>query len=127
MTAATECLDDVGLAVDVAVWRALEVSGKRLLTRDRRSRYQNIPPWELHTHIPVADHDLDRLLTGAWTCLRQALGSMCSADVDPDRLIRAADDYVRSLLVAGVPHEARWLAQALRGAGVYGGGRAAGR
>lgn len=113
---ATSCVDEVILAADVAVWRALEVSGKRLLTRDRRSRYQHIPPYLLHTQIRVDDDDLDRLLTGAWTCLRQALAATPGGSVDKDRLIRAADEYVRALLRSGVPHELRWLAAALQGA-----------
>jgi len=116
----TQCLDEVSLAADVAVWRALEVAGKRLLTRDRRSRYQHIPPWLLHTQIRVDDSDLDRLLTGAWTCLRQALTApMCGPTVDPDRLIATADEYVRALLRSGVPHEVHWLVQALHTGGVY--------
>ncbi|MFF3665456.1 hypothetical protein [Microtetraspora malaysiensis] len=109
-------IDQVTLAADVAVWRALEVAGKRLLTRDRRSQYQNVPPWLLHTQIRVDDADLDRLLTGAWTCLRQALaaGRPAPGGLDYDRLIETADEYVRALLRSGTPHELRWLVQALR-------------
>jgi hypothetical protein len=117
-----ECGDTVTLAADVAVWRALEVAGKRLLTRDRRSQYLNVPPWLLHTQIPVDDDDLDRLLVGAWSCLRQSLiAGRQHIGVDHETLIGTADEYVRALLRSGTPHEFRWLVNALRKAGVTGG------
>ncbi|MEU4406288.1 hypothetical protein AB0F88_17335 [Streptosporangium sp. NPDC023963] len=96
----------VALAANVAVMRALEVAGKRLLTRDRRSQYQHLPAWKLHTEIPAREEDLDRLLADAWTCLQQVL---------PHRgdLVAVVDEYVRDLLRSGLPHETRWLMRAL--------------
>ncbi|WP_433379129.1 hypothetical protein [Streptosporangium sp. CA-115845] len=100
----------VALAANVAVMRALEVAGKRLLTRDRRSQYQHLPAWKLHTEIPAREDDLDRLLADAWTCLQQVL---------PHRgdLIGVVDEYVRDLLRSGLPHETRWLMRALMSIG----------
>ncbi|MFI9591104.1 hypothetical protein [Nonomuraea sp. NPDC052265] len=98
--------DCVALAANVAVMRALEVAGKRLLTRDRRSQYQHLPAWELHTEIPAPEEDLDRLLADAWTCLTQVLPHR-------DDLITVVDGYVRDLLRSGQPHETRWLMRAL--------------
>ncbi|GAA2657601.1 hypothetical protein [Nonomuraea recticatena] len=97
----------VALAANVAVMRALEVAGKRLLTRDRRSQYQHLPAWRLHTEIPAREDDLDRLLVDAWTCLQQVL---------PHRhdLIRVVDEYVRDLLRSGLAHEPHWLLRALQ-------------
>ncbi|MFI6290103.1 hypothetical protein ACIBEJ_00875 [Nonomuraea sp. NPDC050790] len=115
MTTPPEPSDDepacVALAADVAVMRALEVAGKRLLTRARRSQYQHLPAWRLYTEIPAREEDLDRLLADAWTCLRQVL---------PNRvdLIHLVDEYVRDLLRTGQLHETRWLMRALeKGAG----------
>lgn len=104
--------DAVVAAVNVGVLRALEVAGKRLLSGSRsyRGAYPNVPAHELHTRIPVADHDLDRLLAGAWSCLEQALPSRPGA-------VAVADEYVRQLLLAGERHDRRYLMTALRRAG----------
>lgn len=54
---------------EMAVLRALQVAGRRLLTRRSRAvrgPLQGVPPWELHVHLPVGDTDLTLLLRDAW-------------------------------------------------------------
>jgi hypothetical protein len=106
-----EPCSEVLYAAHTATLRALEVAGKRLLTRDRRSRYQHLQPWLLHTQIRVDASDLDRLLEGAWSVLGEALPGR------PD-VAAAVDAYARDLLRTGQPHELRWLAGALDRAGI---------
>lgn len=98
-------------ALDVAVYRALELAGKRLLTRDLRATYQHVRPTELHTHVTVAERDLDRLLAGAWDYLPDSLPEY------PD-LAASADQYVRALLLTGEPHSRRSMAGFLGQLGV---------
>lgn len=98
-------------ALDVAVYRALELAGKRLLTRDLRASYQHVRPYELHTHVTVAERDLDRLLAGAWDYLPLSLPEY------PDLAV-SADQYVRALLLTGVPHSRRSMAGFLGQLGV---------
>jgi hypothetical protein len=95
----TDCLVT---ACHLAVIRALEVAGKRMLTRQHRGQLKDVPPHELHTHLPVDDTDLNRLTAGAWDTLHTALP-------DHPGLVADLDEYVRSLLVAGQPHERRYL------------------
>lgn len=107
-------LGGVLLAAHVACVRALEVAGKRLLTRDRRSRYLDVDPWLLHTKIKVHDSDLERLLTGAWTALDQALVD-APEQWRAGALAAALDGYVRRLLLTGQPHTLSGLYAALTG------------
>lgn len=48
---------DPGLvaAASVVALRALERAGGKLLTREHRGQYANVPKWELHQHIRPAD------------------------------------------------------------------------
>lgn len=55
------------LGAHLAVLRALEVGGKRLLTRANRDQFPEVRAEELHVHIPVADRaHAERLLTDVW-------------------------------------------------------------
>ena len=94
---------------DMAVHRALELAGKRLITRHiRASRpdLNHVPAHTLHVYISAGEGDLERILTGVWSVL---------ADVVPDSqpLIEVLDAYVRDLIRTGTPHEPRFLARAL--------------
>jgi hypothetical protein len=91
----------------VGVLRALEVAGKRLVTRARRGEMLPHPAWTRHTLIAVDAAELDRLLDGVWTLLAEAI---------PDRpdVIEVCDDYCRELLVSGTPHQLRYLRVALQ-------------
>lgn len=90
---------------EMAVYRALELAGKRLLTRERRHSLSGVPAHLMHTHVPVPETDLDRLLDGAWSTLSL---------VRPDTLLTVTiDDYVRDLLRSGMAHQTSYLRSAL--------------
>lgn len=95
------------VACSLAVKRALELCGKRLMTRGRRSAYADVPAHELHTSIPF-DRDPDELLAGAWDSLCDTLGAAAC-----DRLTPVLDAYVRRLLNTRAPFTVEGLAAAL--------------
>jgi hypothetical protein len=100
---------ELAYVAELAVQRALELAGKRLLTRHWRANKPELnhaPPATLHVHIPAAEHDLDRLLAGAWDPLLAVVP-------DADRLAARLDEYVRDLLRTSTPHEAQYLARLL--------------
>ncbi|MEV5350747.1 hypothetical protein [Streptomyces achromogenes] len=78
---------------ELAVLRALERAGNRLPRRPDRSNVRDVPPWELHTHLPVDPARLDRLMSDAWDIPRK-VGL-------PPELIAALDNYTRTLLISG--------------------------
>ncbi|MER7050605.1 hypothetical protein [Streptomyces jumonjinensis] len=82
---------------EMAVLRALQVAGHRLLARRGRAvrgPLRAVPPWELHVHLPVGDADLDVLLRDAWA-IPTAVGL-------PSVVIEGLDQHVRILLAAGL-------------------------
>lgn len=94
---------------DMAVHRALELAGKRLITRHIRASRPDlnfVPAHTLHVHISAGEGDLDRILSGVWSVL---------VDVVPDSapLVELLDAYVRDLIRTGTAHEPRFLARAL--------------
>lgn len=120
-----EC-QEILYAAHVGVLRALEVAGKRLITKDRHQRgnYQAVPPHLRHVRhsapgvpegipdgVPVREDDLDRLLRGVWDLLAEAIPGR------PD-VVAVADTYVRQLLVTGEPHQLRYLQWAFNRAGL---------
>jgi hypothetical protein len=93
---------------ELAVLRALELAGKRMLNPTLRGRHRGVAPWDLHTKIRASVADLDRLMDGAWDPL-------AALDAPPP-LIAALDTYTRGLLTTGVAHHNRLLVGALTGA-----------
>ncbi|HBF82181.1 MAG TPA: hypothetical protein DD420_20320 [Streptomyces sp.] len=82
---------------EMAVLRALQVAGRRLLARRSRAvrgPLRTVPSWELHVHLPVGDTDLALLLRDAWV-IPEAVGL-------PSTMIEALDQHVRILLAAGL-------------------------
>lgn len=90
---------------ELAVLRALELAGKRLLNPTLRGRYRQVQPWELHTRIRASVADLDRLMDGAWDQL-EALDA-------PGNIVACLDSYTRNLIANGRPHDARLLDSAI--------------
>lgn len=105
-------------SADLAVRRALELAGGRLM--DRTHRFPDTPKHELHTKIRVVDHDhAQRVLGGAWThipALSEVLG-----DVDPKRLTETLDSYTSAVLVSGRAHNPDDLLNTLRRQGLVDG------
>jgi hypothetical protein len=97
--------------LELAVLRALEIAGKRLLSGAGR-QYRNTiagPTWTLHTHVDLRPREgqLDGLLAGAYDTLRESpLGRAPGA-------VALVDTYVRQLLLAGVAHSPTYLAAAI--------------
>ena len=103
-------------AVELGVLRALEIAGKRMLSKCGRAvrGEVNCEPWRIHTQLPTrldaSDPAMDRLLEGAYTALDEVM---------PHRpTVRGAvDGYVRSLIATQSDHTPSALLAALAGAG----------
>lgn len=90
---------------EATVRRGLELAGKRLLDRHNRDRWPDVPHFELHTRIKVADvAHANRLLVGAWDQLG-ALTELLGSNVNPERLRQSLVRYCSIVLTQGVPHE----------------------
>jgi hypothetical protein len=85
--------------------RALELAGKRLLTREIRGTYDGDVRC-LYEQMRVSTSQLDKLLAGAWDWVEEIAGLV---DLEPAALRRELADYVGSLLTSGTPHEVRYL------------------
>ena len=95
---------------EMAVLRALELSGNRLSGRRGRGVWttiRDLPAWEFHTRLVARDDELDRIMQSAWTLPRWA-GL-------PELLIGTLDSYVRILLTTGLPFSRRDLERVLSG------------
>jgi hypothetical protein len=98
-------------ALELAVLRALEIAGKRLLSAAGRQYRGQLPgpAWSLHTHPALRPRveQLDGLLAGAYDTLRASpLGRA-------PETVELVDGYVRELLLAGVPHQPAYLGTAI--------------
>lgn len=105
--------EDLLYAAHVAVLRALEFAGKRMVPRSARSSVPDVEPHLRHTVLPVEPADLDRLLADVWGLVDVALPGRAD-------LVAALDAYARELLYEGVPHTIERLRGAL-GAALSGG------
>jgi hypothetical protein len=85
--------------------RALELAGKRLLTREIRGTYDG-DLRRLHEQMKVTPAMLDRLLSGAWDWVEEIA---CLVDLDGPCLRTELADYVGSLLTSGHRHEVAYL------------------
>jgi hypothetical protein len=82
---------------EMAVLRALQLAGNRLLGKRGRSvrgPMKVVEPWSVHVHLQVQEHELNALLKGAWQ-IPVAVGL-------PDNLLDALDKHVRTLLAASI-------------------------
>lgn len=115
---------DLALVVlsELVVRRAMEVAGKRLLDRHNRDRWPDVPHFDLHTRIRVADRaHANRVLQGAWDQLPVAVG-MLDYDVDSVRLEAVLTEYCATLLVHSTPHTPENLFATLQAQGFTHGG-----
>jgi hypothetical protein len=86
--------------------RALELAGKRLLTREIRGTYDG-DLRRLHEQMQVTPGMLDRLLAGAWDWIEEIAALV---GLNPLALRCELTDYVGSLLTTGQRHDVRYLA-----------------
>jgi hypothetical protein len=113
-------LEEYGVIVmaEASVRRGLELAGKRLLDRNNRNLFQDVPACELHTRIKVQDQArANRLLLNAWDQL-DALVSFVATDFDTAPLKQSLDRYCSFLLLSGVAHDPQQLLARLRADGV---------
>ena len=107
---------------NATVLRAMEVAGKRLLGREKRERWPDVPAYALHTRIKVGDQEkAEELLKGAWDHL-SALAEMVDPGLDTAPLQQSLDHYCIQLLVSEQPHTYSRLGQFLRDRGLLHGG-----
>jgi hypothetical protein len=90
--------------------RALELAGKRLLTREIRGTYAG-DLRRLHEQMTVTVPMLDRLLSGAWDWVEEIA---VLVGLDPGALRAELADYVGQLLTSGQQHDVRYLAVVIR-------------
>jgi hypothetical protein len=99
--------------------RALEVAGKRLLTRSQRAHVHGTAPEALHTRIPVTGPDhCGKLLAGAWDHLSSLATIMGMEDTDVLALRNTLDGYCTQRLLSGQPHDAKALSEAMQERGL---------
>lgn len=94
----------------MAVQRALELAGKRLLTRANRDRFQDVPAHELHTKIRVGDPTrVDALLASGNGPAVDLSVLAEAAEVDEQELANLLGAYCSELMVRGIRHNADLL------------------
>lgn len=96
--------------VEQVALRALELAGKRMLSRSERgwkSPAAGVHPWDVHTVTARPTEDqLDRLLDGAYSTAQVNFA-------DAPCVLTAVDTYCRNLLMTGQPHRREYLATVL--------------
>lgn len=104
------------IAADRLVEVALDRAGKRLLTREHRAAWKDVPSFELHTKIRVQGQEhCEKLLDGAWDRLPVAFEGM---NVDTRRMQVVLHRYASIMLVRSVAHHRSTLAAMLRDHGM---------
>lgn len=101
-------------AIKLAVLRALELAGGRLVSPgDRKHRFAGTPRHELHTRIGgCTEARADKALQGAWEHV-----PVLAADLgmDSDRLRDKLHEYVQALITQGVGHDDDFLNDIIKG------------
>lgn len=113
-------VEEMGVVVvaEAAIRRGLELAGKRLLSKEHRSRWTDIPAFELHTKIKVEDlAHANRLLLGAWDQLN-VMTQFVAQDFDCAHLQRVLHKYCTRLLLTSEMHNSQNLPGYLRTEGV---------
>ena len=99
--------------------RALEVAGKRLLTRNQRAAVHGVAPEALHTRIPVSGPDhCGKLLAGAWDHLSSLASHLGIEDADVMALRNTLDGYCTQRLLSGKEHDPKQLSIAMQERGL---------
>lgn len=89
------------------VLRALELLGKRIVTRPRRSRWaQTGLPWfQAHILWQADPTQIDAALTDAWTAIPLVVDAHGPAGVTVDELAAVLNRYVRDLVQMRMGHD----------------------
>jgi hypothetical protein len=91
--------------------RALDIAGKRLMTRDQKASLKDIDPRHRHEHVNVEVDQLPYLLQSAFDWVEE-LATMVGLD---HTLLRPQlVEYVGSLITNGQPHDVRYLVSVIQ-------------
>lgn len=98
--------DAVLAAANVVVRRALEIAGGRLLNRDMRGKFPDVPRFEIHTKLRVNADQARDALNGAFDHL---VLDFAGLGVDTDEMRQVLHNYAATLLVTSTSHDPAWL------------------
>lgn len=111
----TRAPDAILAASNVAVRRALELAGGRLLTREMRGKFPDVAKFELHTKVRTGRADAISLVSGAFDYLTL---DMAGIDVNVAKLSNALSSYCIHLVSASRAHDVGLLNQSLINHGI---------
>lgn len=86
--------------------RALDIAGKRMMTRDMKESLKDIDPRVRHEHTKIQADQLPHVLQGAFDWVEELSGMV---GLDPALFRRELVEYVGSLIISGQPHDVRYL------------------
>lgn len=91
---------------DVLVVKTLETVGKRIVRASReRFRLKGTRPWhEAHTLWPAPETEVVKALRGAWDVVPALMEGHGCCDITARQVTAMLDEYVRDLVITGVPH-----------------------
>lgn len=98
--------DAVLAAANVVVRRALEIAGGRLLTRQVRGQFPDVPKFEIHTRIKVSPAQAQEALAGAFDHL---VLDFAGLGVDTADMEQALHSYAAMLMITSTSHNPAWL------------------
>lgn len=102
--------DAVLSAANVVARRALEIAGGRLLNRDLRGKFPDVPKFEIHTKLKVTKTQASEALSGAFDYLALDFAGL---GVDTNRMRELLGTYCLVTLVSAQPHNPDALAKVL--------------
>lgn len=106
----------VAAVASMAVHRALELAGGRLVSHRERDRYPGTPRHELHVrHGAVTKERAETVLRGAWDSLPTVAAELT---LDAEELQRLLHGYCCELLTRGMAHDRQLLVDLLTRASV---------
>jgi hypothetical protein len=109
------------VVANAAVLRALELVGKRLLSRQNRATFSSVPQHDLHTCIAITGSDhAQRLLGGAWDHLH-TLAEQMVPGVDAQGLGGVLNEYCIQLMSQQRQHHPQLLFRVLQHRGFFNG------
>lgn len=104
--------DAVLSAANVVARRALEIAGGRLLNRDLRGKFPEVPKFEIHTRIKVTKDQASEALSGAFDYLALDFAGL---GVDTNEMRSLLTTYCMATLITSRPHNTDALARIVHG------------
>lgn len=99
--------DPLVAACDMLVVRALELLGKRVVTRARRGRWEqtNLPWHQAHVLWQADGAQVNAALADAWTPVPEVIEEHGCCGASPAQLTAVLDRYVRDLVQMKMGHD----------------------